>query len=75
MPSEKVCSVQRVQDSVFIVSFKGLTMQMCGHSLASFSKLLVTGAQKHRELFDVVDESKNDIESLLYTIEQNIQPQ
>ncbi len=73
MPDDKICSVHTPEKGVFIEAFKGVAMQMRGHALSIFSKLLITGANDYGNLFAVLDKSKEDIESILISIEQTVQ--
>jgi hypothetical protein len=73
MPDEKVCSVQRVQKGLFLVYFKGVTLQMCGHALAKFSDLLLQGRKEYQRFFTPFDESQRDIDNLLQSIEKKVQ--
>ncbi len=71
-PDSKVCSVMKVTENRFVFCFKGMTLAMCGGALSGFAAMINESERKYLELFNRESfESKQDIDSILSTIENN----
>ncbi len=71
MPNENICAVYQQSESKFLLSYKGVTLSMCGGALLKFSELITDATKEYNKLYKVKTKSDEDIEQLLNKIEQS----
>ncbi len=74
MPDESICAVYKNENGRFLLSYRGITLTMCGGALLKFSELLENGVSSYKELYGAaLMESRRNITEILSDIESKIE--